>query len=118
LENGEVDIVLGSRLNGSHEKGAISRLNYVGNRILSFTASLLYYPVSDVCTGYWAFNEKAIDHLREVGIDCSGFEMEAEMFAKLTKNGFKISETPISYKNRTDKPKLNSFQMDIKYSGH
>ncbi|MGP8189776.1 MAG: glycosyltransferase family 2 protein [Methanobacterium sp.] len=114
LKNGEVDLVLGSRLAGTIEKGAISTINIIGNHILSFIASFLYHPVSDVCTGYWAFNEKIIDYIREVGLDCAGFEMEAEMFAKISKCKFKIAEIPISYKTRKDKPKLNSFSDGFK----
>ena len=71
-------------------------------------------PVSDVCTGYWAFNDKILDYIREVGLDCSGFEMEAELFAKISKCKFKIAEIPISYKTRKDKPKLNSFSDGFK----
>ncbi|MGP8024375.1 MAG: glycosyltransferase family 2 protein [Methanobacterium sp.] len=114
LKNGEVDLVLGSRLTGTIEKGAISTVNIIGNHILSFVASLLYHPVSDVCTGYWAFNDKILDYIREVGLDCSGFEMEAELFAKISKCKFKIAEIPISYKTRKDKPKLNSFSDGFK----
>jgi glycosyltransferase involved in cell wall biosynthesis len=114
LKNGEVDLVLGSRLNGNKEKGAISKRNIIGNYILSLLASLFYHPVSDVCTGYWAFNYKVIDYLRDIGLECSGFEMEAEMFAKISKGKFRISEIPITYKTRLDKPKLKSFSDGFK----
>ena len=114
LKKGEVDLVLGSRMKGNIEKGAISTKNIIGNHILSLIASLLYHPVSDVCTGYWAFNSKLIDFIRDVGLDCSGFEMEAELFAKISKYKFKITEIPISYKKRSDEPKLNSFSDGFK----
>jgi glycosyltransferase involved in cell wall biosynthesis len=109
LINGECDLVLGSRLNGRIENGAIKKLNIVGNHILSITATILYTKISDVCTGYWAFDKKVVDYLLEVGFESSGFEVEAEMFAKASKNQFKILEIPISYRKRVDKPKLNSF---------
>ena len=106
--NGECDLVLGSRLNGKRENGAIKKINIVGNYILSITATILYTKISDVCTGYWAFDRKVIDHLLEVGFESKGFEVEAEMFAKASKQHFKIQEIPISYKKRIDTPKLNS----------
>ena len=109
LKKDEADLVLGTRLNGNLEKGAISKTNKIGNKILSIIASLLYQPVSDVCTGFWVFDRKVIDYLLEVGIEARGFEVEAEMFAKCSKNNFKIVEMPISYRKRRDKPKLNSF---------
>lgn len=115
LRNGEVDLVLGSRLNSNKEKGAISKRNTIGNHILSLIASFFYHPVSDVCTGYWAFNDRVLNYILDVGLDCSGFEMEAELFAKISKKKqFKISEIPISYKTRADKPKLKSFSDGYK----
>lgn len=110
LKKGEADLVLGSRLTGEKESGSISKLNILGNYILSLIASLLYHPVSDVCTGYWAFSNEVVDYIIDVGINCSGFEVEAEMFAKVSKSHFKIVEIPISYSNRLDEPKLNSLQ--------
>ncbi len=114
LINDQVDLVLGSRLRGTKEKGAISTVNTIGNHVLSLIATVFYHPISDVCTGYWAFNNKIIDYLREVGLECSGFEMEAEMFAKISKNKFRITEIPISYKARLDQTKLNSFSDGYK----
>jgi len=42
LEKDVYDVVLGSRLSGSIEPGAMSRLNYIGNVVLTETANLLY----------------------------------------------------------------------------
>ena len=107
LKTEGADAVLGSRLKGENEDGAMSLLNRLGNHILSFTASILHKPVSDVCTGHWAFNRRAINHILETGLDYSGFEFEAEIFSKLAKAGFKIVEVPITYKKRSNKPKLS-----------
>jgi glycosyltransferase involved in cell wall biosynthesis len=112
--NEEADMVLGSRLKGEKEKGAISNTNMVGNHILSLIASLFYNPISDVCTGYWVFTREVIDYLLNVGIDCAGFEVEAEMFAKVSKGNFRIKERPILYKNRVDEAKLSSFEDGFK----
>jgi len=114
LKKNDADVVLGSRLKGNIEKGAISKTNIIGNKIISFTATLLFHPVSDLCTGYWAFNREVVNYLIETGIECSGFELEAEMFIKVTKKKFKIEEVPITYKNRSDETKLNSFKDGYK----
>lgn len=108
MKKNDADVVLGSRLNGKREEGSITKLNLFGNYMLSYTASLLFCRVTDVCTGYWAFKKKVIDSILEEGINSSGFELEAEMFVKIYNNDFKIIETPISYGNRVDSPKLNS----------
>lgn len=108
LENG-YDVILGSRLNGSVKKGAMSTLNYVGNRAISMTANLLFpngHKVSDVCTGLWGFKDEVIDSL---DLNADDFDIEAEMYAKCIKHGFKVGEIPIYYGCRPNKPKLNSF---------
>ena len=114
LMEDKADVVLGSRLLGKRENGSISRLNLFGNYVLSFFASLLYSNVSDVCTGYWAFKKKVIEQLLQEGIDSDGFDLEAEMFSKISKNNFRVLEIPINYKNRLDAPKLNSVNDGVK----
>ncbi|MDY9924290.1 glycosyltransferase family 2 protein [Methanobacterium sp.] len=113
LMEDEADVVLGSRLLGKREKGSISRFNLMGNYLLSLIASLLFSKVSDVCTGYWAFKKHVIDYLLTEGIDSDGFDLEVEMFSKIATKNFRIIEIPISYKNRLDSPKLNSFNDGI-----
>lgn len=114
LKKNDADVILGSRLNGKREAGSITKLNLFGNHILSLTASLLFCKVSDVCTGYWAFKKKVIDRILEEGINSHGFEIEAELFIKIHNNDFKIIETPISYGNRIDSPKLQSISDGFK----
>ena len=114
LMDDKADVVLGSRLRGKREKGSISTLNLVGNYFLSFFASLLFSKVSDVCTGYWAFKKSAIDHLLQEGIDSDGFDLEVEMFSKISNNNLRVKEIPILYKKRQDSPKLNSLNDGVK----
>ena len=99
---------MGSRLNGELEAGAITKFNRIGNFILSLTVSLLYSKISDVCTGYWVFKKEVIDYLLDVGIDSNNFELEAEMFIKVSRGNFKISELPIKYRCREDDSNLHS----------
>jgi len=114
LMEDEADVVLGSRLLGKRENGSISRLNLFGNHLLSIFASLLYSNVSDVCTGYWAFKRNVIEQLLLEGIDSDGFDLEAEMFSKISKNNYRVLEIPIKYRNRLDDPKLNSLNDGLK----
>ena len=108
LENG-YDVVLGSRLNGSVKKGAMTTLNYVGNRAINITANVLFpngHKASDVCTGLWGFKDEVIDQLN---LNADNFDIEAEMYAKCIKQGFKVGEIPIFYDCRPNETKLNSF---------
>jgi glycosyltransferase involved in cell wall biosynthesis len=114
LMEDRADVVLGSRLRGKREKGAISKFNLVGNHLLSLCATVLHSKVSDVCTGYWAFNQSAVNHLLNEGIQAEGFEIEAEMFSKISNSNLRVSEVPIQYKKRADETKLNSLEDGFK----
>jgi len=104
----EYDVVLGSRLKGQRERGAMSRFRLVGNHLLSFIASMLYGTrISDLCTGYWGFCRVAIEGLK---LDATGFELEANMFAEIAKKGYRIAEVPILYRRRPSSSKLSSLK--------
>ncbi|MBE0416001.1 MAG: glycosyltransferase family 2 protein [Dehalococcoidia bacterium] len=80
LLEGGYDVVLGSRLKGQREQGAMSRLNLVGNHLLAFLANILYgTKISDLCTGYWGFRREVIEGLE---LDAIGFELEANTSSK------------------------------------
>lgn len=105
LENG-YDVVLGSRLEGQIQPGAMTTTNYFGNKMLTLLANALYGTrISDVCTGLWGFNNKVVKNLN---LNSNHFEIEAEMFATSVKNKYKITEIPIQYKRRGEStPKLS-----------
>jgi len=63
-------VVIGSRLRGSINDGAMSMANRIGNRMLSWLASFLFAtPISDVCSGMWGF---VSDRLRTLGLTATG----------------------------------------------
>ena len=100
------DIVIGSRLRGEIEPGAMSRFNYLGNNVLTWIAVCLYgSEISDICSGFWAFERKA---LATLDLNSISFEIEAEMYASASIHGLAISHVPISYKQRIGDPKLGS----------
>ena len=111
LEGG-YDVVLGSRLKGRREKGAMTRLNLVGNHLLAFLANILYGTrISDLCTGYWGFRAEVIKDLK---LDATGFELEANMFAEIAKKGYRIGEVPVNYRRRATYPKLGALRDGFK----
>lgn len=97
-------VVLGSRLRGWIDAGAMSIANHVGNRLLSAFASFLFRtPISDVCSGMWAFDS---DRLKSLGLTATGFELEADIFAECALKGIPITELPIRYARRIGEGKL------------
>ncbi len=108
----QYDVVIGSRLKGTIEPGAMTTLNVVGNVLLSLLAwGLFGVRVSDVCTGFWAYRSGAI---RRLELAAPGFEIEADMFAECVRNGLQIGEIPITYRARKDRPKLASLRDGLK----
>lgn len=103
LERG-ADVAMGSRFLGSIADGAMTDLNRFGNTVLSDVASMLYQQrCTDLCTGMWGFNARALDVL---DLDSKHFELEAELFAESSKKGLRIIEVPISYLPRKGETKL------------
>jgi len=107
LEDGH-DVVTGSRLAGTRAPGSISRLNVIGNHLLTWTACALYgVKTSDLCTGYWGFRGKALAVLQ---LSAQGFNLEAELFAEVARNGLRLGELPIHYRRRPTPTKLRSLR--------
>jgi dolichol-phosphate mannosyltransferase len=106
------DVIIGSRLKGTIEPGAMTRLNVVGNVLLSRLAQTLFdAPISDVCTGFWGYRSAAIQRLE---LAARGFEIEADMFVECVRKGLRIAELPITYRARVDQPKLSSLRDGVK----
>ena len=54
-------VVIGSRLKGKQEKGALSKVNFIGNYLLTACANILFGTrISDLCTGYWGLPERGL----------------------------------------------------------
>jgi dolichol-phosphate mannosyltransferase len=106
------DVVIGSRLNGTIEPGAMSKLNVVGNTLLTLLARALFsINVTDVCTGLWGYRGDAI---RRLELEAHGFEIEADMFGECARKGLRIAEIPIRYRARADQAKLSSLRDGLK----
>ncbi len=106
------DVVIGSRLRGTIEPGAMTRVNVVGNVLLSLLAWTLFGArISDVCTGFWGYRRDAV---RRLELAAHGFELEADMFVECVRNGLRIAELPITYRARADDPKLSSLRDGAK----
>lgn len=100
--------VIGSRMRGRRERGAMSRLNLVGNYLLSLIATVFYRKrISDVCSGFWGFRGEVVKNL---SFQATAFDLEAEIFSQLARRGYKIAEIPIDYRKRSSPPKLRSLR--------
>jgi len=97
-------VVLGSRILGTIDPGAMSNANYLGNKLLSLFASIVFRThVSDLCSGMWAFES---ERLKSLDLRANGFDLEADIFAECALRGIPILEIPIRYDRRIGEPKL------------
>jgi dolichol-phosphate mannosyltransferase len=119
IVEGRARVVYGSRFLGQITN--MHFLNYIANKILALTASLLFLTwITDEGTCYKVFTA---DVLKSLDLKCTGFDFCPEVTAKVRKRGYRIVEVPISYHGRsTDEGKkirwrdgLRAFLTLIKY---
>jgi dolichol-phosphate hexosyltransferase len=95
LLTGKADMVVGSRLLGKREKGSISSLNTIGNKLFNNAINFsMKSTVSDSLSGYRAFYRKTF---MEFVLFSDSFEIEVEMTVEALAKGYRVLEVPISY---------------------
>jgi len=108
LRNG-ADMVMGSRLKGKINKGAMPFLHrYIGNPVLSGILNLMFKAkVSDAHCGMRSFRREIFDKLC---LKTPGMEFASEMIIKAAKARLKIVDIPITYYYREGESKLRTFR--------
>lgn len=101
--NGSADIVLGSRLNGKNNRGALPWHQSFGNRLAAGLIRLLYgVKVSDL----GPFRAGRADVLRALALEEPTYGWAVEMILKGALAGLRIVEVPVSYYPRIGKSKI------------
>jgi glycosyltransferase involved in cell wall biosynthesis len=91
------DFAKGSRFIGA-KPDCMPRNRQFGNKILALTSNLLFQSrYTDICSGYYAFKKEIFN---EIPLISEGFEIETELFVKVAKLGYKVTEVPHSYCRR------------------
>ncbi|NJF26145.1 glycosyltransferase [Thermococcus sp. Bubb.Bath] len=109
LLRGEADMVMGSRLKGEIDRGAMPWLHRrIGNPFLTRVLNLFFHVgVSDAHCGMRAIRR---DALKRLPLRCRGMEFASEMVIEAAKHGLRIVEVPIHYHRRIGESKLSSFR--------
>jgi glycosyltransferase involved in cell wall biosynthesis len=95
---GEADVVYGSRFLDGERTDFPYWINYSANKLLSYLTKLLYrIDITDVETCYKAFRAPLFKNME---LESSGFGMEIEITAMISRLPVRIAEVPISYKGR------------------
>jgi len=104
IEKGIAEHVVGNRLSG-YEKGAFSKLNLIGNKLLNFVFRVTYgVELYDILSGYRALVK---DLYKSVNLRKTGFEVETELTVETIAKGFRIMEVPVTYRKRGGTTKLS-----------
>jgi glycosyltransferase involved in cell wall biosynthesis len=103
IENEDYDFVLGSRVIGKREKGALPIQSRVGSLIAGFLINLFW----DVkYTDLGPFRAIKFDKLLELDMQDKWFGWTVEMQIKAAQRKYSILELPVSYRKRIGKSKV------------
>lgn len=99
IVSGETSVCYGSRFLSTKAKGYVA--NRLANRFLTFLSNIFTHQhLTDMETCYKAFRREII---QAVDIVENRFGFEPEITAKISRQGIKIREVPVSYFPRTRK---------------
>ncbi len=96
----KADFVVGSRFSNSEaNKAKIPKINRTGNRLFNnLTGYLTGVKISDSQSGFRAIRAALIKKMK---LSSHGYEVESEMLVKALRMGARVTETPISFDQRT-----------------
>ncbi|NIO05340.1 MAG: glycosyltransferase [Proteobacteria bacterium] len=104
LKKGEADFVLGSRLSGSQEPGAMSFHARLGNWFVARLMNRVYgLNITDIAS----FRAIRRDFLLSFGMEQMTFGWPVEMLVKAAKRRARIKEVPIDYHKRMGTSKVS-----------
>ncbi|MFA5572085.1 MAG: glycosyltransferase family 2 protein [Crenarchaeota archaeon] len=96
--SGKADMVVGSRYM-NHKRVEARKLNKFGVRIFNYLIQLFTnVTITDSQSGYRAMKREVLSKQR---LKSEEYEIESEMLVKAVKAGFRISEVPITFEQRT-----------------
>ncbi len=104
LVRGEADMVIGSRVLGESEKGALPWNQRFGNRLACSLMRILY---GARFTDMGPFRAIRRNSLAELNMTDRSFGWNVEMQVKAVMNGMSIMEVPVRYRKRIGRSKIS-----------
>jgi glycosyltransferase involved in cell wall biosynthesis len=103
IVDGRADLVIGSRVLGRRERGALLPQARIGNFIAARLIRWLYgMPVTDL----GPFRAVRWEALQQIGMQDRDFGWTAEMQVKAAKTGLRVVEVAVSYRRRVGRSKI------------
>lgn len=100
---GEADVVIGSRVLGERERGALLPQARAGNLVACLMIRLLY---GHRYTDLGPFRAARWEALERVGMSDPNFGWTAELQVKALRHGLRVTEVPVSYRRRVGISKI------------
>jgi len=100
---GDADLVIGSRILGRHERGALLPQARAGNLVACLLIRLFYGQRFTDLGPFRAIRWEALERLRMSDPD---FGWTAEMQVKAVRRGLRCAEVPVSYRHRVGVSKI------------
>ncbi len=104
IARGEADFVLGSRLLGRRQAGAMPPQSAWGNRLACLLMRIFFGVHYTDLGPFRAIRRHALERL---GMRDAGFGWTVEMQIKAARAGLRIRETPVSYRRRVGRSKIS-----------
>lgn len=104
IRAGDADLVIGSRLAGRREPGAMPPQSVWGNRLACFLMRLLFRAKY---TDLGPFRAIRWDALQRLGMRDRNYGWTVEMQIKAVRAGLRVREVPVSYRRRIGVSKIS-----------
>lgn len=101
----EADMVVGSRYGTALKSGSMRSIQTIGNQLVSEFANILYHRIDleDVISPSRALSK---DFLIKEQLSSNGFDLEAEILAKVNFGGYRLKTVPVEQEKRVGKSKF------------
>jgi glycosyltransferase involved in cell wall biosynthesis len=103
IEAGDFDLVIGSRMLGRREPGALLPQAYLGNKLAVFLIRCLWGVRYSDLGPFRAIRREALERL---GMEDRSFGWTVEMQVRAAMEGLRVTERPVSYRRRIGKSKI------------
>jgi len=112
IAQGKADLVIGSRIRGRRERGALPPQAFVANSLFSLALRLLYgLRVTDI----GPFRAIRADRLFSLNMKEGTYGWTLEMMAKAARRNLQLMEVPVSYRRRIGRSKVSgSLRANLK----
>lgn len=103
VADGRADLVVGSRITGRLDKGAMPLHGRLGNRIIVFLLRLLYgVNITDI----GSFRAIKAQSLADLNMEQMTYGWPVEMVVKAARKGLRVQSVPIHYRKRIGESKV------------